>query len=245
MKQGIEDLSGRKVVVIGGSGGIGACISRMLADAKADIVVHGGHRKGALEQVAGECRRRGARCETVLLELKGPKDVSSLLGSSVPDILVVALGPIRWTGVSKETAGGWQDMALLNLAIPGALVSACLPEMKQRRFGRIILFGASRGEVAPASLEATAYTAAKSGLVSLARSVAKDASGYDVSCNVLCPGYVDTEYLSDGQRERFARRAPSGRLSSPEDIAGLALYLCGSSARVINGAVINAGQGLA
>lgn len=230
--------------MVGGSGGVGACVSRALAETGMSMVIHGGHRRKALEQLADECRAYGASCDTVLMELNDPGDVTSLVASGIPDILVVAFGPVRWKSVSDEGAEGWNTMTLSNLAIPGTLVSVCLPEMKRRGFGRIVLFGASRGEVAPPSLEATAYTAAKSGLVSLVRSVAKEASASNVTCNLLCPGYVHTEYLSDAQRERFARRSPMGRLTAPEDIANVVLYLCGTAGRVINGAVINAGQGL-
>ena len=238
------NLAERKALVVGGSGGVGALVSRALAEAGANMVVHGGHRKKALEQVAEDCRAHGVLCETVLQELKHPDDVLSLVAKGIPDVLVVAFGPVRWKGVSEEGVKGWNDMTLSNLAIPGALVSACVSELKRRGFGRIVLFGASRGEICPPSMEATAYTAAKSGLVSLVRSVAKDASGSNVTCNLFCPGYVDTEYLSDAQRARFARRSPSGRLTDPKDIANAVVYLCGTAGHVINGAVINVGEGL-
>ncbi len=244
MKPFGDNLAGYNALVVGGSGGIGSCASRALAEAGANLVVHGGHRKDALEKVAAECRGHGVSCTTLLKELNDSAAVDALLDSGVPDILVVAFGPIRWVGVSDETPGGWRDMLLLNLAIPGALVSACLPDMKKRGFGRLILFGASRGDVAPPSSEATAYTAAKSGLVSLARSVAKDGAAHNVSCNILCPGYVDTEYLDGRQRALFTRRAPTGRLTDPENIGGFVTYLCGTAGRVINGAVINAGEGI-
>lgn len=241
----VQVLRDRSTLVVGGSGGIGAAVSHALADRGVSLRIHGGHDGDALNAVVEQCAATSRRRpESILAALAGTADVRELIGAEPPEVLVVAFGPILWRGLAENTAGDWEAMATLNLAIPGALISACLPRMIERGFGRIVLFGASRGDTSPASIEAPAYTAAKAGLVSLVRSTGRYGARQNVACNLVCPGYVNTEYLTDAQRQRFSRLSRSGHLTESSDVAHTVVWLCAQERPVVTGAVINAGEGL-
>ncbi|MFW5994868.1 MAG: SDR family NAD(P)-dependent oxidoreductase [Spirochaetia bacterium] len=241
----VQVLRDRSTLVVGGSGGIGAAVSLALADRGAKLRIHGGHDREALDSIVEQCAdASGRRPEGILAPIGSTADVRQLVGDELPEVLVVAFGPIIWRGLAEHDADDWDAMATLNLAIPGALISACLPRMRERGFGRIVLFGASRGDTSPASIEAPAYTAAKAGLVSLVRSTGRYGVRHNIACNLVCPGYVHTKYLADEQRERFLRRSRSGHLTESADVAHTVLWLCGQERPVVTGAVINAGEGL-
>lgn len=240
-----ESLGNRSALVVGGSGGIGAAVSRLLAGAGASLTVHGGHNRDSLNRVAEECGRiSGNYPHTVLQTIANASDARSLVSDGIPDVLVVSMGPIAWNSLADSGAEEWERMTSLNLAAAGALVSAVLPTMCERRFGRIVLFGASRADTLHPSREAPAYTAAKAGVVSLARSAAREGAGRNVACNVVCPGYVETEYLSGERRKRHASRAPSGAMTDPGEIAKSVLFLCCQVHATITGSIVNASGGL-
>lgn len=240
-----RSLDGRSALVVGGSAGIGAAVSLELALRGVQLRIHGGRRREPLDRLRREIRAKtGADPETVLQEIDILSQVEPIIGDRIPDILVVAFGPIAWSGFDTSGFDTWERITTMNLALPGALLSRVLPTMVERGYGRIVLFGASRGDVAPPSREATAYTAAKSGLVSLVRSAARYGGRANVACNLVCPGYVETEYLSPERSVAFARRAPSGALTAPSDLSSIVADLCSQERAVVNGAVVNAGEGL-
>ncbi len=240
-----ESLGNRSALVVGGSGGIGAAVCRSLASTAVTLTVHGGHDSDALDRVVEECAQISGRYPHKLLKaITGASDARSLVSEIAPDVLVVSMGPIVWRSLADSEVDDWERMASLNLAVAGVLVSAVLPKMCERRFGRIVLFGASRGDTLHPSREAPAYTAAKAGVVSLARSAAREGAGRNVACNVVCPGYVDTEYLEADRRRRHASRAPSGAMTEPGEIAETVLFLCTQLHSTVTGSVVNASGGL-
>ncbi len=240
-----ESLGNRSALVVGGSGGIGAAVCRSFAATGVSLTVHGGHDRNALHRVADDCARiSGNSPRTVLHEITGASDARSLVSDAIPDVLVVSMGPIVWHSLADSVDDDWERMTSLNLAAAGVLVSAVLPAMCERRFGRIVLFGASRADTLHPSREAPAYTAAKAGVVSLARSAAREGAGRNVACNVVCPGYVETEYLSVERRKRHASRAPSGAMTDPGEIAETVLFLCTQAHSTVTGSIVNASGGL-
>jgi NAD(P)-dependent dehydrogenase (short-subunit alcohol dehydrogenase family) len=134
-------------------------------------------------------------------------------------------------------------MTELNLTLPGVLVSACLPGMMEGRFGRIILFGGWGTERLSGFRELAPYAAAKTGLGVLAASVAKAYAEYNISCTVICPSFVETEYYSSEEKKRYKKRMPGGRMIDPAELADLTEYLVFNSGTLLNGSVIPAGGG--
>ncbi|MBU8913076.1 MAG: SDR family oxidoreductase [Spirochaetales bacterium] len=232
-------LAGRRALVVGGSGGIGAAVSVALARRGAQLFIHGGHSLDRLEAVAAQARGHTAPVATHLQEIVEPGDAGALLDfAGDVDILVVSFGPYLEGLVGETSPEQWEQMIGLNLNLPALLVSGLLPGMVDRGFGRILLFGGPRTDRNEGYRQIAAYGAAKHGLASLTRSVARQYASRNIRCNMICPGYVDTEYYSEEQKTEIASRQPQGRLISVDEIATLAVRLLDPASESINGAII-------
>lgn len=232
-------LEGRRALVVGGSGGIGAAVSVTLAQRGAQLLIHGGHNLERLEAVAAQARSYAEPVAVHLQEIVNPSDASALLGfAGDVDVLVVSFGPYLEGLVGETAAEQWERMIGLNLTLPALLVSGVLPGMVERGFGRIILFGGPRTDKNEGYQRIAAYGAAKHGLASVARSVARQYASCNIRCNMICPGYVDTEYYTAEQKAKIAARRPQGRLISVDEIATLAVWLLHPESEAINGAII-------
>lgn len=233
------NFDGRRAFVVGGSGGIGAEVTLSLARSGASVCIHGGHDGARIAAVAARAAQSGGPHETLLLELSGPADVPALLrAAGDPDILVVAFGPFLESPVGETSTEQWRRMIDCNLTLPAGLISAVVPGMVARGYGRIVVFGAPRSDRLEGYRDIAAYGAAKHGLASLVRSVAKQYAGHNIRCNMICPGYVDTEYYSPAARAELLARHPVGRMVSTAEIAGLVIQLLSSASDAVNGAII-------
>jgi len=234
---------------VGGSGGIGRAVSLELGARGAYVIVHGGSSEARLESTLGELKELGAQAEGFLLRLGKHEGCLEPLIDALPrlgdiDILVVAFGPFLRKSLAATTARDWEGLALLDLALPGALSCALLPGMASRGWGRILLFGGSRTDGIRSYSSNAAYAAAKTGLAVLAKSLAVEGAPRGVACVLACPGLVDTEYLTQSQRALLAAQAPGGRLSDPEDLAALLVGLIAADPCLASGAVLALDGGL-
>lgn len=238
-------LEGRSALIVGGSGGIGGAVSVALARCGARLHVHGGHDRDRLERVIGLAREAGSAADGLLLELSGHRDADRLVEFAPDvDVLVCSFGPYAESSVEGTTGADWERMVSLNLTLPGALISAVIRGMVTRKYGRIIVFGAPHGDEGRGYRRIAAYAAAKQGLGSLVRSVALQYAEHDIRCNMICPGYVDTEYYDRTRAESIAATRPGGRLISTAEIAGLVIHLLRTESDAINGAIIPIDQGI-
>lgn len=210
-----EAFAGRTAVVIGGSGGIGKAVAAVFDREGASVVCVGRH------AFPGDGSIR-----SVVLDLDdtvGRKQVVELVRDA--DILCVARGPFLRKPLDETVEAEWEDIVYANLTFPGILVSAALPNMRARGWGRILLFGGTRTDSVRGFRTNAAYAAAKTGLASLVKSVALGYASSGVVCNAICPGFTDTEYLSPDEKKRLAAKNPGGLLIATEDIAEFAFSL--------------------
>lgn len=237
-------LHGLKALIIGGTGGIGFSIARALAIAGAELIVHGRDPKRIDDKVT-ELMDMGALTQSVCADLSSGIPPESLLAECrLCDILVIAYGPFVYKSLSLTTAQDWQMTALGCLALPGTLASEAAAGMAHRGFGRILLFGGTRTDAIRGFKANAAYAAAKTGIGVLAKSIAVEYSGRGVSCSVLCPGFIDTEYLDDAMKARLKAASPRGRLIPSSSIASLALDMLLGGMDLANGSIIVADEGL-
>jgi len=232
-----QGLRGKKALIIGGSGGIGRQIVLELASRGVALTVHGRTDSAGFRHL---CVQTGAK------SLIFPLDTSTkhgILEEAVAgtDILCVAWGPFLSKKLHDTTVEQWENLVSNNLILPGQLVSAVLPEMMSRGWGRILLFGGTRTDVVRGFSSNAAYAAAKTALSSLTRSVAENYGCFGITCNLICPGFVDTEYLSDGQRRELALKNSNGSLISTKEIASAAVCLLESPS--CNGVLLPIDQG--
>jgi len=237
------DLTGRVAVVTGGNGGIGLGMARGLAAAGADVVV---------------AARDTAKAETAIAELGGrsafvPLDVADETSCRAAitettdrfgrlDILVNNAGTSIRKPPESYTAAEWH--AVLDINLTGAFLcsQSTYPIMKRSGGGKIINIGSMFALFG--SAYAAPYAASKGALVQLTKSLAAAWAADNIQVNAVLPGWIDTELTRDARRqvaglhERVLARTPAGRWGTPEDLAGIAVFLASAASDFITGAAI-------
>jgi NAD(P)-dependent dehydrogenase (short-subunit alcohol dehydrogenase family) len=229
-------FSGKDALIVGGTGGIGREMAALLAQRGANIAVAG--RFGARLDAARSAGYRALQVDAIaagaverMLDFAGRQD-----------ILVCAWGPFVRAPLSGTTAACWEALVHGNLTVPGSLVSGLLPGMMERRFGRILLFGGAATDTVRGFLTTACYSAAKTALGSLAKSVARQAGPLGVHCNVLCPGFTITEYTSDQALAYYHEKAADSQVFTARQTAALGVSILESDC--LNGAVIDGSGGV-
>lgn len=243
-------LSGLRCLVVGGSGGVGLALSLELARGGASLTLHG--RDAARLGEAAEAVRRAAPEAAPPKELvchvepRGELFPGPLLAAAREcDALALCYGPFLHAAVAETAPADWALMAAANLAFPAAMAAEAAKAMAVRGFGRILLFGGTRTDAIRAYRRNAAYAAAKTGLAVVAKSLAAEFAPRGVSCALICPGYVDTEYLDAAFRASMERGSPRGRLIPASRVAEFAARLLEGGMDLANGAVISLDEGLA
>lgn len=239
----------KKAVVIGGSGGIGAKLSLKLAQEGASVLVHGGHNSQKLSDLMQTLKThspQSAHHQSLVQEITGD-NLAAFPASPLmehvkeADILCVAFGPFLQGSLEETTPKQWMDITLLNYTLPGICVSAALPYMKEKRWGRILLFGGTLTHNVKAYRTNAAYGGAKTALCSLVKSTAAQYSSWGITCNGILPGLTETEYQSPQVLSMLAQKNPSGKIIPAETIATAAINLL--LVQEINGALLNVDDG--
>jgi NAD(P)-dependent dehydrogenase (short-subunit alcohol dehydrogenase family) len=212
-------LSGRVAVVTGASRGIGHAVAAALA--RAGAVVAG----CALHAAPGVDVCDVRRPEEVA---RFAEDVQRRMG--VPDVLVNNAGTVARARLDELAVEAWDDVLDANLKGTFLVTRAFLPAMRARRSGRIINIASIAGRQGTAGL--TAYCAAKHGVVGLTRALAEELRGDGIVVNAVCPGSVDTDMLRVGR--------PGAKADmSPEDVAGVVLYLAAQAPSALTGSCVD------
>jgi NAD(P)-dependent dehydrogenase (short-subunit alcohol dehydrogenase family) len=236
-------FAGRQALVVGGSGGIGREMALGLAERGARLTIHGGSSGERLKKTLEAVRAAGGEAEGFLCPAGVPGAAERILSQApAPDILICAWGPFKQGALEVLDGEFWQNMVTGNLIFPGTIVSLAINGMIQRNWGRILLFGGTNTDTIRGFTSTAAYSAAKTALGVLAKSAAKTAGKRGVTCNVVCPGLTDTEYLDEKARKYNRERSPAGRALSVAEVAMGALNILENPG--INGAVVPIDQGL-
>ncbi|MDR1177267.1 MAG: SDR family NAD(P)-dependent oxidoreductase [Spirochaetaceae bacterium] len=231
-------FSGKKALVVGGSGGIGGALSRELGRAGAEVWVHGASSRERLEKTLAAIRGEGGRAEGFLCAIHDPEAGARALLERVPDpdILVIAWGPFRQGPLERMSAEDWIFLTNFNIILPGILISSVLCGMIEKRWGRILLFGGTDTAAVRGFSTTPVYSAAKTALGVVARSAARRGGPFGVSCNVLCPGLTDTEYSGEEAKAYNKAHYPGVPGPGPGEIARAGVALMTHPG--LNGAVI-------
>ncbi len=244
-------MRGRRALVVGGSGGLGRAVAVELARSGASLVVHGGSSGERLDDAVREARSIAsqmgdARVDGFLQRIDRPSDLMRRLPEYKRiDLLVCAFGPFVRKSLAATTLDEWERVALLDLALPGALASALLPVMAERGWGRMLFFGGTRTDGIRAYASNAAYAAAKTGLAVLVKSIAAEGAAAGVACVAVCPGLVDTEYMNENTKDALRRKSPRGELLSAPDLARATVALIAADPCVASGAIVTMDAGLA
>jgi 3-oxoacyl-[acyl-carrier protein] reductase len=214
-------LSGRVALVTGASGGIGAAISRVLAEAGATVALGYGRNRERAEQLASELDGSaafGADLEDPEAPARLIAEVGERLGPV--DLLVVNHGLGKVVAWDELDAESFDRTIAINLRAPFLLAQAAMPGMLERGYGRVLFISslaALRGGVVGPD-----YAASKAGLHGMTHFLASRVAAGGVTVNVIAPGFVETEMLP-GDPAELGKRIPIGRVGRPEEVAELAL----------------------
>lgn len=257
------DLRDRTAVITGGSRGIGLAIAERFASGGAAVLLAGRDER-ALEEASGRIRAGGGKAWRVSCDVADPRGVEALALAAERDlgrvdILVNGAGISVSAPLRRITFEEWNRVLAVNAGGTFLCARAFLPAMLERGWGRVINIASTAGLVGGRYI--AAYAASKHAVIGFTRSIAAESAGAGVTCNALCPGYVDTD-MTRGTVQRVVERtgkssadalsavlASSGqsRLIRPGEVAHAALFLCSEEAGGINGQalVIDGGSLLA
>lgn len=243
-------LKGRVALVTGGSKGLGKAMARGFAEAGADVIISSRH-EDELKAAQRELQQ-GTNGKVVyfVADMTSRADVKRLAESALAalgrvDVLVNNAGSNIPEAIDKITDENWDRIVELNLTSCMALTRALVPQMKQRRWGRIIHISSILGLASKE--ERNVYSATKSAVIGLARASALDLGTFGITVNCLAPGPfltdLPTSILSAEQRQKFADQTALGRWANPVELAGPALLLASDAGSYITGTVLSVDGG--
>jgi 3-oxoacyl-[acyl-carrier protein] reductase len=241
------DLSGKKALITGASGGIGGAIAAAL-HAQGATVGLSGTRLAALEALAAKL---GERALVLPADLADPASGDKLVADADQamgqvDILVNNAGLTRDAIAIRLSDEDWQKVLDVNLTAGFRLARACLRTMMRRRWGRIIGIGSVVGHTGnPGQAN---YAAAKAAMVGMSKALAAEVAARNVTVNVVSPGFIETAMtgaLSDSIRQRLLELIPARRMGRPEEVAAAVVYLASEEAAYVTGQTLHVNGGMA
>jgi len=245
MYEKLFDLSGRTALVTGGSRGLGKAIARIYAEHGANIMICS-RNANELEAAANEIGEGlSVRVEWITADLATPDESERVAHEATArlgrvDVLINNAGSNIPERVDQVTNEAWNRIVELNLSSAMRLTRAVVPQMMQRKWGRVIHISSILG--LGGRLGRTTYSATKGALIGMTCSSALDLGPFGVTVNCISPGPFLTELplslLSDAEKEQFSDRAALKRWGNPEEIAGTALLLGTDAGSYITGTTI-------
>lgn len=241
------DLTGKRALVTGASGGIGGAIARALHGRGATVALSG-TRVDPLEALAAELGGRAhvAPCDLTDCDALDalPRRATDAMGGL--DILVNNAGITRDNIFMRMSAEEWDEVIHVNLTAAFRLSKAALRGMMKARWGRIV--GVSSIVGATGNPGQGNYAAAKAGMIGMTKSLAAEVASRNITVNCIAPGFIETamtDKLSDGQRDGILGAIPAGRMGAAEDCAAAAVYLASEEAAYVTGQTLHVNGGLA
>ncbi|MER2248941.1 3-oxoacyl-[acyl-carrier-protein] reductase [Methylorubrum podarium] len=242
------DLTGRKALVTGATGGLGGAIARALYAQGAHVALSG-TRRAVLDELAAELG--GERVAVVEANLADKDAVEALLPAAESalgglDILINNAGITRDNLFMRMKDEEWEAVLNVNLTAAFRLSRAALRGMMKRRYGRIIGIGSVVG--ATGNPGQGNYAAAKAGLVGMTKALAAEVATRGITVNCIAPGFIAsamTDALNEKQRETILTRVPAGRLGTGAEIGAAAVYLASEEAGYVTGQTLHVNGGMA
>lgn len=238
----------RLALVTGGTGGIGrAIVNTLVEDGMKVAFTYNSDTEGS-EEIEGRYGRDQAkafRCDVSEVDdiKRLVDDVSSTLGPI--EVLINNAGISRDRLVLRTCMEDWKRVMEVNLDGAFALTQAVLPGMIKMRWGRIVFVSSVAGLMG--NVGQASYASSKAALVGLAKTVAREVSSRNITCNVVAPGLIDTTMtrkIKEEYLKKLMEIIPLKRLGRPEEVASLVSYLSGDLASYITGQVLVVDGGL-
>jgi 3-oxoacyl-[acyl-carrier protein] reductase len=242
-------IDGQIALVTGASRGIGRAILFALARAGATVVGTATTAAGASD-ISAALAAASLRGRGVVLDVADAASVESALADieaheGPVGILVNNAGITRDGLLMRMKADDWDAIINTNLSSVFRLSKAVLRGMMKARTGRIISVASVVGQIGNAGQ--TNYAAAKAGLIGYTRSLAREVASRNITCNVVAPGFIDTDMtkaLPEDARQALAAQIPLARLGAAEDVAAAVLFLASPAAAYTTGETLSVNGGM-
>jgi 3-hydroxybutyrate dehydrogenase len=250
-------LHGRTAVVTGSTSGIGLGIAAAFAKAGCNVVLNGFAQPDKIAALMRQMELHdGAHAIYHPADLSSAEDcVAMILAAKeqfgTVDIVVNCAGIQHVSPIENFPVDRWDAILALNLSASFHVIRTAIPLMRKQGWGRIINIASIHGLVA--SIHKAAYVAAKHGLVGLTKVVALETAAENITCNAICPGFVQTALiqaqiedlearrsipLEEAKRDLLREKQPSLQFTTIEQVAEMAVFLCGDSAANITGTAL-------
>jgi 3-oxoacyl-[acyl-carrier protein] reductase len=242
-------LTNQVALVTGASRGLGKAIALALAAEGASIAAVA-RSEDALKDTVETIRAAGGTVEPYAVDVADSASVDAAVEKIAArfqhiDILVNNAGVTRDGLLARMTGEAWD--AVINTNLKGAfhLTRPVGRLMVKQRSGKIVNISSVIGLMGNAGQ--ANYAASKAGLIGFSKSVAREFASRGITCNVVCPGFIDTDMtkdLGDDLKKKLLERIPLQRLGKPEDIAGVVAFLCSPAANYITGQILTVDGGM-
>ena len=250
-------LNNRSAVVTGSTSGIGLAIARALAEQGCAVMLNGFGDAAEIEKTrSGLAQSTGARVAYSGADMSKPDQVVGMIADTTKalgtvDILVNNAGIQHVAPVEEFPAAKWDAIIAINLSAAFHATKAALPAMKARKWGRIINVASAHGLIA--SPFKSAYVAAKHGVVGLTKTVALETAEHGITCNAICPGYVNTplveKQIEDQAkthgisresvvRDILLKEQPNKKFVEASELGALAVFLCSDAGASLTGTAL-------
>ncbi|MFC0188830.1 elongation factor P 5-aminopentanone reductase [Fictibacillus aquaticus] len=230
------------VLITGASGGIGRAVAKEISGSYSKMFLHYYSKKNETEILADELSNSGISCKAVYADLSaegGAEQLLSQTGTKLSSVVLIS-GSTHYGLLQDMSQNELQKVITLNLTAPIEIVKSVIPHMISQRNGAIVAVTSIWGE-SGASCESV-YSAAKGGMNTFIKAIAKELGPNGIRANAVAPGAVDTGMLQDFTEDEIKDlidQIPSGRLARPEEIAGAVNFLLGSGSSYINGHILS------
>jgi 3-oxoacyl-[acyl-carrier protein] reductase len=244
------DLEGRRAIITGGAQGIGLSIAKRLLDCGAFVTLWDAN-QSALDNAVRELNH-GERVEAVAVDVSDPSSVENAFQSTIKtnpriDILVASAGIAGPNHTTWEyPIDAWKKVVDVDLTGVFLSCRAVLPTMIHQRYGRIVNIASIAGK--EGNPNASAYSAAKAGVIALTKSLGKETASENIAVNCITPAAVRTaifDQMSEQHIQYMLSRIPRGRFLGVDEVASMVAWLVSSENSFTTGAVFDLSGGRA
>ncbi len=243
----MKSLSGKVAIVTGAGRGIGFGIASVLAEKGADVIITDINEETAKEAVA-KLSEYGTKIDYCIGDVSKKDDADAVIKKAIDEFsglhIVVNNAGINKDGMMhKMSDSNWQSVIDVNLTGVFNISRAALLHMREQSYGRIINIASAgwEGNIGQAN-----YAAAKAGVIGLSKTIAKENAKKGITCNAICPGFIDTAMTRGIPAEYWeaaVSKIPMGYAGKPEDVGYMIAFLASDEASYITAEVINVGGG--
>jgi 3-oxoacyl-[acyl-carrier protein] reductase len=243
-------VSNRRVLVTGGSGGIGLEIALALAEEGADVAIQYNHNQSEADKVVRSIEKVGRKSIAFKAQIEKMTEVSALKEDihskfGKLDTLVNCAGINRDSLFSKMTDDQWDEVIQVNLSGVYHCTKAFVEDIVDSGHGRIVNISSLVGQMG--NVGQVNYAASKSGIIGFTKALARELAPRGTTVNVVAPGFINTpmvQGIPDKVKAKILAQIPMGRFGTPREVAMSVVYLVSEDANYITGSVLNLNGGM-